>query len=128
GCRARQHGAGGGLGVDRVRLATLAAGPTIRPVDLDHPHLLVPQVAGQAGAVAAGAFHADATDLPVLAEPAQQLPIAAPVSRELPVTEQPSLGIEHGSGMGATGTIDPADDNPAVVRHAEVAFPLDDRA
>jgi hypothetical protein len=30
--------------------------------------------------------------------------------------------------MGATVGVDPADDNPTVVRHAEVAFLLDDRA
>jgi hypothetical protein len=39
--RASQHGPGGGLGVDRVRLAPLPAGPPVRPVNLDHPHLLV---------------------------------------------------------------------------------------
>jgi hypothetical protein len=92
------------------------------------PHLLVEQVAGQAGTVAAGAFHADHTDLAVAAKPAQQLPVAATISRELLVAEQPSLGIKHGSVIGVTMGVDPADDNPAVVRHAEVAFPLDDRA
>ena len=70
----------------------LPAGPPVGPVDLDHPHLLVKQVASQAGAVAAGALHADHTDLAVAAKPAQQLPVAATVSRELLVAEQPSLG------------------------------------
>jgi hypothetical protein len=65
----------------------LAAGASVGPVDLDHPDLLVKQVAGQAGAVAAGALRPDPTDLAVLAEPAQQLPVAAMVSRELPATE-----------------------------------------
>ena len=103
-------------------------GATVGPVDLDHPHLLIEQVASQAGTVAAGTLHADHTDLAVAAKPAQQLPVAATVSPELLVAEQPSLGIKHGSVMGATVGVDPADDNPAVVRNAEVAFPLDDRA
>ena len=50
-----KHGPGGRLGVDRVRLAMLPAGASVGPVDLDHPHLLIKQVASQAGAVAAGA-------------------------------------------------------------------------
>jgi hypothetical protein len=36
--------------------------------------------------------------------------------------------VQHGSVMGVTVGVDPVDDHPAVVRHAEVAFPLDDRA
>jgi hypothetical protein len=66
--------------------------------------------------------------LSVVAEPARQLPIAATISWELPVTEQPSLGIEHGSVMGATVGVDPADDNPGALGHAGAAFLLDDRA
>ena len=128
GRRASQHGAGGRLGVDRVRPATLAADAPVRPVDLDHPHLLVKQVASQAGAIAASALHTDSTHLTVTAKPAQQLLVAATVSRELTVAKQPSLLIEHGSVMGATVGVDPADDNPGALGHAEVAFPLDDRA
>ena len=71
GRRSRQHGPGGRLGVDRVRLAMLPAGAPVGPVDLDHPHLLIKQVASQAGAVAAGALHADHTDVSVAAKPAQ---------------------------------------------------------
>jgi hypothetical protein len=67
-------------------------------------------------------------DLAVAAKSAQQLLVAATISWELTVAEQPSLGIEHGSVMGTTMGVDPADDNPGVVGHAEVAFPLDDRA
>jgi hypothetical protein len=60
-----QHGPGGRLGVDRVRLAPLAAGPTVGSVDLHHPHALVQEHLGQSGAVAAGAFHPDRTQLPM---------------------------------------------------------------
>src|SRR4029453_6018544 len=48
-----QHRAGGGLGVDRVGPAALVAGAPVWPVDLHHRDVLVQQVAGQAGAVAA---------------------------------------------------------------------------
>jgi len=106
----------------------LPAGASVGPVDLDHPHLLINQIAGQAGAVAAGALHADHTDLAVVAEPALQLPVAATISRELPVAEQASLCIEHGSVVGATVGVDPADDNPGPLGHAGVAFLLEDRA
>jgi hypothetical protein len=64
----------------------------------------------------------------VVAKPTQQLPIAATVSWELLVAEQPSLLIKHGRVMGATVGVDPADDNPGALGHAEVAFPLEDRA
>ena len=106
----------------------LPAGASVGPVDLDHPHLLIKQVASQAGAVAAGALHADHPDLSVAAKPAQQLLVAATISWELTVAEQPSLGIQHGSVMGTTMGVDPADDNPGVFGHAEMAFPLEDWA
>jgi hypothetical protein len=38
------------------------------------------------------------------------------------------LGIEHGSMMGATVGVDPADDNSGGLGHPGVAFPLEDRA
>jgi hypothetical protein len=58
----------------------------------------------------------------VAAKPTQQLPVAATVSRELTVAKQPPLLVEHGSVMSATMGVDPADDNPAVVRHAGWPF------
>jgi hypothetical protein len=58
----------------------------------------------------------------VAAKPAQQLLVAATISWELTVAEQPSLGIQHGSVMGTTMGVDPTDDNPGVVGHAEVAL------
>ena len=71
GGRTGQHRAGGGLGVDRVGLAALAAGASVWPVDLHHGDVLVQQVAGQAGAVAAGAFDPHGIQAPVPAKPAQ---------------------------------------------------------
>jgi hypothetical protein len=69
----------------------LPADAAVGPVDLDHPHLLIKQVAGQAGAVAAGTLHANHIDLSVTAKPAQQLLVAATISCELTVAEQSSL-------------------------------------
>ena len=77
GGRAGQHGAGGGLGVDRIRLAALAAGASVRPVDLHDIDPMVQQEPGQAGAVAAGAFDPDRVRVPVATQPAQQLSVAA---------------------------------------------------
>jgi hypothetical protein len=85
GGRAGQHGPGGGLGVDRIRLAALAAGAPVRPVDLHDVDPTVQQEPSQAGAVAASAFDPDHVQVPIATQPAKQLSVAATVSRELPV-------------------------------------------
>jgi hypothetical protein len=72
-----QHGAGGGFGVDRIRLAALAAGASVRPVDLHDVDPMVQQEPGQAGAVAAGAFDPDRVWVPVATQPAKQVSVAA---------------------------------------------------
>jgi hypothetical protein len=128
-----QDRAGGGLGVDRVGLATLPAEPPVRPVDLHDAHPAVQQEPGQAGAVAAGAFDPDAVQVPVATKPAkQQLPVAATVGGELPVAQQPSLLVDDGGVVGAAVGVDAADDHPGAfpgaLGHAGVAFPLGVRA
>jgi hypothetical protein len=77
GGRAGQHGAGGGLGVDRIRLAALAAGASVGPVDLHDVDPMVQQEPGQAGAVAAGAFDPDRARGSVATQPAKQVSVAA---------------------------------------------------
>src|SRR5512133_1130549 len=123
-----QDGAGGGLGVDRVGLAALAAGASVWPVDLHHGDVLVQQVAGQAGAVAAGAFDPDRVWVPVATQPAKQLPVASTVSAELPVAQQSSLLVDDGGVVGAALAVPPADDNPGALGHAGTALPLEPRA
>jgi hypothetical protein len=127
-----QDGAGGGLGVDRVGLAALAAGASVWPVDLHHGDVLVQQVAGQAGAVAAGAFDPDRLQLPVPAQPAQQLPVASTISGELPVAQQSSLLVDDGGVVGAAVAVHAANDHPGALAgafgHAGTAFPLQARA
>ena len=61
---AGHHRAGGGLGVDRIRLAPLAPGAPVRPVDLDDVDPTVQQEPGQAGAVAASAIDPDCGQVP----------------------------------------------------------------
>jgi hypothetical protein len=127
-----QHRAGGGLGVDRVGPAALVAGAPVWPVDLHHRDVLVQQVAGQAGAVAAGAFDPDGVEAAVAAQPAQQLPVATAVSGELPVADQPSLLVDDGGVVGAAVSVHSADDHPGALvgalGHAGTAFPLEPRA
>jgi hypothetical protein len=55
----RQRGAGGGDRVDRIGLVLGPAGAPVGPVDLDQVDAFASQVAGQAGAVGAGALHPD---------------------------------------------------------------------
>jgi hypothetical protein len=116
--------AGGGLGVDRIRLAALPAGAPVWSVDLHDGDVLVQQVAGQAGAVAASAFDPDAVQASVPAKPAQQLPVAAPGGWELPVAKQPSLLVDDGGVVGTAVGVNPADDDPGALGHAGTAFPL----
>lgn len=54
----------------------LAAQPPVGPVDLNDLDAVVEQVAGQAGAVAAAAFHPDQVKAAVAAQPAVQLLVA----------------------------------------------------
>jgi hypothetical protein len=123
---ASQNRAGGGLGVDRVGLATLPAEPPVRPVDLHDVDAVVEQVSGQAGAVAAAAFHSDQVQAAVASQPAVQLLVAIAVSSELAIGQQPALLVDDGGVVGAAVGVDAADDNPGGFGHAGVAFPLED--
>jgi hypothetical protein len=79
--------------------------------------VLIQQVAGQAGAVAAGGFHPDRVQVPVATQPAQQQPVAATVSRELLVAQQPSLLVDDG-GVVDTAVGPRADDHPGALAGA----------
>jgi hypothetical protein len=119
--------------VDRIRLAPLAAGAPVRPVDLDDVDPTVQQESGQAGAVAASAIDPDCGQVPVATQPAKQLPIATTVSGELPIAQQPSLLVDDGGVVGAAVGVEAADDHHAgalrgALGHAGVAFSLEARA
>jgi hypothetical protein len=69
--RPGQGGAGGGVGVERIGLAAGSAGASVRAVDLHHGHTCRVQVAGQSGAVGAGALDPDRGELAVVTDPGE---------------------------------------------------------
>jgi hypothetical protein len=68
---------GGGLGVDRIRLALAASGAAVGPVDLHHLEAVGVDKASQASPVGAGAFHADTLHRSEVFGPGDQGNIAA---------------------------------------------------
>jgi hypothetical protein len=78
-------------------------------VHLHHPHTSRGDVAGQAGAVAAGPFDPGQAHGPEPAQPRQQAGISGRAGRELPDTEQPADRVERccdvhvGVGVHAAG-------------------------
>jgi len=105
-----QHGARGRFGIDRVGLADPAAGPPVRPVDLDHPDLCGSQESGQAGAVAAGALDPDRGHGTESLQPGEQPAVASHRGRELGIAQQPAQLIDRRRGMGVEVGIYPASD------------------
>lgn len=59
---AGEHLAGCGFGVDRIRLAGVAAQLAVEPLDLDHDHTTVAQPAAQSRAVGPSALDSDHLD------------------------------------------------------------------
>jgi hypothetical protein len=88
------RGAGGADRVQRIGLAVPVPVLPTGPVDLHHPDPVLGEVPGQAGAVAAGALHADQGDVPELAEPSQHAGVPGRGRWELPRPEQAADGIE----------------------------------
>ena len=76
------------------------AGPVGRTAYLDDLDAGGRQVAGQAGAVAAGALDPDQAHRPESAQPAQQPALAYRADRELPDAGQPADRIERGGDVG----------------------------
>jgi len=83
-----ERGPGGGFGVDGVGPAVSAAPLTVRAVHLDNRDAFAGQVAGQAGAVAAGALDADPSDPAVGVDASRDLPVViVHAEPRLPVRE-----------------------------------------
>jgi hypothetical protein len=114
---AGQHRPGRGDGVDRIRLALPTAGLAIRPVDLDHRRALRGQVPGQAGAVGAGALHADLDQPTEAGQPGKQRRIAGRCGGELGVAEQPPGAVDRGRVVGAAVSVHAAEDIQLRARH-----------
>ncbi len=104
-----QGGQRGGDRVGGIGLAVPTAGLPVRPDHLGHLHAGGGQVAGQAGAVAAGALHADLHQFAVAPHPGQRRPEARPGGRELLGPQDPAYLVDHaghvhlGVGVHAPG-------------------------
>jgi len=92
-------GPGGADGVERVGRAWPAPVLAAGAAGLDDPDAGGGDVAGQAGAVAAGALDAGQADGPEPAQPAQQPGVAGRGDGELRDAEQPADRIQRGSDM-----------------------------
>jgi hypothetical protein len=95
-------GLGGPGGADRVQGVRLALPPpvlAVRAIHFHDPDAGRGDVAGQAGAVAAGALDPDQAHGPEPAQPGQQAGVAGRGDRELPDAEQAADGIERRGDM-----------------------------
>ena len=101
--------AGGGLGVDGVRLATPMAEMGVRLVDLHNPHTGLQEEPSQAGAVTARGLHANRGDRAVATEPDEELLVAGLGRGERSLAEASSRAIAGGRVMHLRMTIHPAD-------------------
>jgi hypothetical protein len=90
GCLAVQGGQRGGDRVGDVGLAAPAAGLPVRPDHLGHLHALGGEVAGQPGAVAAGALHPHLHQVAVASHPGQRRLVTRRVGGELPGAQDPA--------------------------------------
>lgn len=94
-CLPREHGACRGLGVDIIALTAQPSPAAIRPVDLDHCHSHLGQVARQPSPVGAGSFDPDLVDGAEGLEPGQQLAVALACHRERTCAEAPHRNRTH---------------------------------
>jgi hypothetical protein len=85
-------------------------------VDLHDPDTRRGDVAGQAGAVAAGAFDPDQAHSPEPAQPAKKAGVAGRGGRELPDTEQPPDPIKRGADVHVGVSVHPAGDDACHLR------------
>ena len=107
-------GPGGADRVQRVGLALPAAVLAVGAVHLDDPDAGRGDVAGQAGAVAAGALDPDQGDGPEPAQPAQQAGVAGRSDRELLHAEQSADGVQRGGDVRVGMGVHAAGDGAAV--------------
>jgi hypothetical protein len=82
----------------------------VRAVDLDDLYARFAQVARQAGAVGAAAFHPDTDHFAEACQPGQQLPVARRGGGELLDAELAADAVEGGGHVGVEMGVDPADD------------------
>ena len=83
----------------------------VRSVDLDHVDVSVHQVAGQAGAVGAGAFDADLVDRPEPTQPHDEVVVARSGGGELVGVQQGAPFVERSDNMDVAVSVDAARDS-----------------
>jgi hypothetical protein len=93
-----------------VRLAGPASSLTIRPINLDHPHTPVMQMASQSRAVTAGSFDTDHHDRTERHEPISQRAIPVRGRRERRGAQQPATVVQRGCDMHIEMGVDPTRD------------------
>jgi hypothetical protein len=96
--------------VDRVGFALTAAGPTVGPVDLDDVDPVCGQIAGQTGAVRAGALHSDMDHITELSQPGEQVSVSSRGGGEPLVAEGAADPVQCRSGVGISVSVDATGD------------------
>ena len=119
---AGERGARRGFGVDGVGLAGAAAHLAVGAVHLPRAHTRRCEVVGEAGAVAAGAFDADAAHVAPGGHPGGQFAVAGARRRERRRRQQRPRGVNSCGDMDITVGVHPADDFGAVLGHNGAAL------
>ena len=119
---AGEHSTRRGLGVGGVGLAAPAARLAVRAVHLPHAHTRRGEVAGEAGAVAAGAFDADAAQLAQRRQPGGQFAVTGARRRERRRRQQPPDGVDSCGDMGVTVRVNAAEDLGVLLGHNGAAL------
>jgi hypothetical protein len=96
----------------------------VRLVDLDHLDPCGSQLAGQLGAVRAGALDSDLLDTSEPAHPGQHFPDALVGGDELVDREQTAAAVEDSGLMGVGMGVDPANDNARPAAHRRTCRPF----
>jgi hypothetical protein len=97
---------GGGDRVLGVGLAALASPLPVRPIHLDHRDAFSEEMAGQAGAVAAGALDADQLDGPEPAQPHKGSAISVTGGVEALDAQQRAAFVERGDNVHVEMRVD----------------------
>jgi len=109
---------GGAFGVDPIGLGPGSAGRADRAVELDDHFPVLGEVAGQAGAVAAGAFDRPGPQPAVAIGPSGQLCVAVGVRGHGHGVEQCAVsGGEQRGGVGVGVGVDPDDELDQFCQH-----------
>jgi hypothetical protein len=115
---ARQQLPSGHFGIDRIALADPTTSVGVRLVDLRHLDVSLSQVAHQGGGVAAGGLHSDRVDRAETLKPLERLGVADRGGREARVAQQRASLVQSGEVMSIGVSVDSADDDRRLLRHA----------